>query len=136
MSARGVRTGRAAMANDPAPPDLSEALAAMESRGPSHSSPVHRWLEANYDALAVAFRRKPPAWTKLANYLSEHGVTGAEGKRPTPASVRSAWRRLDAAKMRQRDASASRHAETPDPQFPERRVSGDEYDFANAPFVR
>jgi hypothetical protein len=128
-----VRTGRAAKANDPAAPDLSEALAAMASRGPSRSSPLYQWLEANNDALALAVRRKPPAWTKLANYLGEHGVTGAEGKPPTPASVRSAWRRLDAAKMRQRGPS---FAETPDPEFPEKRGSGDEYDFANAPFVR
>jgi hypothetical protein len=137
VSVHGERPRRA-MVNDPAAPDLSEALAAMESRGPSHSSPVHRWLEANYDALAVAFRRKPPSWTKLASYLSEHGVTGAEDKRPTPASVRSAWRRLDAAKVRQRGPSASRHAETPgpDPQSPDRRGSDDVYDFAKTPFVR
>ena len=91
------------MTNKPAAADLAKALAAMETtgRGPSHASPVHQWLEANYDALALAFRRKPPSWTKLADYLGEHGVTGAEGRRPTPETVRSAWRRLDAAKVRQ-----------------------------------
>ena len=126
------------MTNKPAAADLARALAAMETtgRGPSRASPVHQWLETNYDALALAFRRKPPSWTKLADYLSEHGVTGAEGRRPTPETVRSAWCRLDAAKVRQRGSSASRHAEVLEPQLPEGRGSGDEYDFAKTPFVR
>jgi hypothetical protein len=134
----GGQDGRPVMTNKPAAADLAKALAAMEAtgRGPSRASPVHQWLEANYDALALAFRRKPPSWTKLANYLGEHGVTGAEGRRPSPETVRSAWRRLDAAKVRQRGPSASRHAEVFEPQPPESRGPGDEYDFAKTPFVR
>jgi len=138
VGGHGGRTQWPVMTNKPAAPDLAKALTAMGAtgRGPSRSSPVHQWLEANYDALALAFRGKPPSWTKLANYLGEHGVTGAEGRQPTPETVRSAWRRLDAAKVRQFGPSASPRAEVFDPQLPEGRASGDEYDFAKAPFVR
>ena len=47
VSAHDERPRRAERAghgkSPPAAPDLSEALAAMESRGPSRSSPIHRW---------------------------------------------------------------------------------------------
>jgi hypothetical protein len=126
------------MVDKPTAPNLAEALTAMSAtgRGPGRSSPVYQWLESNYDSLAAAFRRKPPSWTKLAGYLGEHGVTGAEGKGPTPETVRSAWRRLDAAKARRRDHSTTRIADTHDSKLNEGLVSSDEYDFSKAPFVR
>ena len=104
------------------------------TRGPGRPSPVYQWLEINYDGLAAAFRSTSPSWTSLADYLSEHGVTGAEGRRSSPAAVRAAWLRVD--KARRRSRSASLRAEVSDPQLPEGRGSGDEYDFAKTPFVK
>ena len=126
------------MAHRPTDPNLAGALAAMAqaSRGRRRPSPLYQWLETNYDGLSAAFRRAPPSWTKLADYLSEHGVTGAEGRRPSPVAVRNAWFRLDATKTGRRDPSASQHAGVPDPGLPEGLGPGDEYDFAKAPFVR
>jgi hypothetical protein len=124
------------MTSKPAAADLAGALAAMKkaSRGRRRPSPVYQWLETNYDGLAAAFRRESPSWINLAGYLSEHGVTGAEGRRPSPAAVRAAWLRVD--KARQRRRPTSRHAEVSDPQLSDGRGSGDEYDFGKAPFVR
>ena len=128
----------AVVAHKPAAPNLAGALAAMElaSRGPRRQSPLYQWLETNYDGLAAAFRRAPPSWTKLADYLTEHGVTGAEGRRPSPVAVRNAWFRLDAAKTKRRGPSPSRHTGVPDPQLPDPGGSDDEYDFTKTPFVR
>jgi hypothetical protein len=84
------------VASRPPAPNLAGALAAMgkTTRGPGRPSPVpspvYQWLEINYDGLAAAFRRASPSWTSLADYLSEHGVTGAEGRRPSPVAVRAA----------------------------------------------
>jgi hypothetical protein len=124
------------MASRPPTPDLAGALAAMRKadRRRGRPSPVHHWLEANYDGLAAAFRREPPSWTNLAAYLGEHGVTGVEGRRLSPAAVRAAWVRVDKARRRRR--STARSAEMSDPQLPERNGSGDDYDFGETPFVR
>ena len=134
----GGQGGRPVMTNKPAAADLAKALAAMETtgRGPSRASPVHQWLEANYDALALAFRRKPPSWTKLADYLGEHGVTGAEGRRPTPETVPE--RMASAGRSKSKTArllglTTCRGAGTAAPRGPR---FGDEYDFAKTPFVR
>jgi hypothetical protein len=76
------------------------------TRGPGRPSPVYQWLEINYDGLAAAFRQASPSWTNLADYLSEHGVTGAEGRRLSPAAVRAAWLRVDKARRRGRSVSS------------------------------
>jgi hypothetical protein len=124
------------MAHKPAAPNLAGALAAMAqaSRGRRRPSPLYQWLETNYDGLSAAFQRAPPSWTKLADYLSEHGVTGAEGRRPSPVAVRNAWFRLEAAETKRRGPPA--HIGVPDLQLPDERDSGAEYDFTKAPFVR
>jgi hypothetical protein len=124
------------MASRPPAANLAGALAAMgkATRGPGRPSPVYQWLEINYDGLAAAFQRASPSWTSLADYLSEHGVTGAEGRRPSPAAVRAAWLRVG--KARRRGRLVSSRAEVSEPEYAERLGSGDEYDFTKAPFVR
>jgi hypothetical protein len=85
-------------------PDLAGALAAMAAprRGPRRTSQVYEWMAARYDGLAAAFRKKQPSWIALTEYLTEHGLTGADGKPASSAAVRSAWLRLDAAMLRKR----------------------------------
>lgn len=85
-------------------PDLAGALDAMKAitRGPRKKSPVYQWLAARYDGLSAAFRERPASWKALADYLGDGGVLNAEGQRPTPASVRSAWLRLETEMIRKR----------------------------------
>jgi hypothetical protein len=124
------------MASRPPAPDLAGALAAMKKadRRRGRPSPVHQWLETNYDGLAAAFRREPPSWTNLADYLGEHGVMGLEGRRLSPAAVRAAWVRVDKAQRRRR--STARCAEVSDPQLPEGNGSGDDYEFGKTFLAR
>jgi len=86
------------------PPDLAGAIRSMAAvvRGPRKKSPVNEWLAARYDGLAKAFQTKPPSWKALADYLGDGGVMNADGQRPTPASVRSAWLRVEADVIRKR----------------------------------
>src|SRR5262245_5997275 len=86
-------------------PDLAGALAAMKAapaRGRGRRSSAYEWLRARHDGLVAAFAERPPSWKALAGYLGANGITGADGRPPTAAALRSAWLRVTADAARRR----------------------------------
>src|SRR5690349_4389056 len=87
------------MAKSPRPPSVAEAIALMQkarARGRGRRSPIMVWMHQNRDALAAAFTQNAPAWSVLASYLGEHGITDGDGKPPTARTAREAWGRVKA----------------------------------------
>lgn len=83
-------------------PGVAGAAAALDrvALGRGKKSAVHLWLEQNHAELSAVFARRPPARSVLADYLAEHGLTTADGCRPSPESVRTAWRHVVRTKQR------------------------------------
>jgi hypothetical protein len=90
------------MAPKPGPrPDADEAIALMRqarARGRGRRSPIMVWMQQNRVALETAFAQTAPAWSVLASYLGERGVTDGDGKSPTARATREAWARVKAAR--------------------------------------
>jgi len=87
------------MAKSPRPPNVAEAIALMQkapARGRGRRSPIMVWMQQNREALAAAFTQTAPAWSVLATYLGERGITDGEGKLPSARSTREAWGRVKA----------------------------------------
>jgi hypothetical protein len=98
------------MSKPPRPePDTAGAIMAMKARarGPRRKSPIYEWLAARHDELAAAFRKTPPSWTALADYLGQGGVMNVDGALPTPSAVRTSWLRVEADLARKRGRRAS-----------------------------
>jgi hypothetical protein len=51
------------------------------------------WMQQNREELAAAFAQNAPAWSVLATYLGEHGITDGDGK---PRSCPAWWCRSGA----------------------------------------
>lgn len=54
------------------------------------------WMQQNREALTAAFAQNAPAWSVLATYLGERGITDGDGKPPTARTAREAWGRVKA----------------------------------------
>lgn len=88
------------MSDKPPPsPSVNEAETLMRkarSRGHGRRSPIMSWMQQNRQELEAAFARTAPAWSVLATYLGEHGITDGDGKPPTARATRGAWGRVKA----------------------------------------
>ena len=87
------------MAKSPPPPSVAEAIALMQkarARGRGRRSPIMVWMQQNREALTAAFTQTAPAWSVLASYLGEHGITDGDGKPPSARTAREAWARVKA----------------------------------------
>jgi hypothetical protein len=87
------------MAKSPRPPSVAEAIALMQkarARGRGRRSPIMVWMQQNHEALATAFTQNAPAWSVLATYLGERGITDGDGKLPSARATREAWGRVKA----------------------------------------
>ena len=87
------------MAKLPPAPSVAEAIALMQkarARGRGRRSPIMVWMQQNREALAAAFAVNAPAWSVLATYLGERGITDGDGKRPSARTAREAWGRVKA----------------------------------------
>jgi hypothetical protein len=87
------------MAKSPRSPSVAEAIALMQNaraRGRGRRSPIMVWMQQNREALAAAFAQNAPAWSVLATYLGERGITDGDGKPPTARTAREAWGRVKA----------------------------------------
>ena len=87
------------MAKSPPPPSVAEAIALMQkarARGRGRRSPIMVWMQQNREALAAAFAQNAPAWSVLATYLGERGLTDGDGKPPSARTTREAWGRVKA----------------------------------------
>ena len=85
------------MAKPPAPPSVAEAIALMQkarARGRGRRSPIRVWMQQNREALTAAFTQTAPAWSVLASYLGERGITDGDGKPPSARTAREAWARV------------------------------------------
>ena len=87
------------MAKSPPPPSVAEAIALMQkarARGRGRRSPIMVWMQQNREALTAAFTQTAPAWSVLATYLGERGITDGDGKPPSARTAREAWARVKA----------------------------------------
>src|SRR3954447_1152125 len=87
------------MAKSPPPPSVAEAIALMQkarARGRGRRSPIMVWMQQNREALTAAFAQNAPAWSVLASYLGERGITDGDGKPPSARTAREAWARVKA----------------------------------------
>jgi hypothetical protein len=89
---------------------LTKILAALRTHGGPGRSPLYRWMRRHHDALAEAFAETPPAWTPLAAEMAAVGLTDADGKPPSPTSVRQTWYRVRRDLARARELAASKKA--------------------------
>ena len=79
------------------------------ARGRGRRSPIMVWMQQNREALTAAFTQNAPAWSVLASYLGERGITDGDGKRPSARTAREAWARVKAlAAVSRAEAGAER----------------------------
>src|SRR3954471_17239479 len=87
------------MAKSPPPPSVAEAIALMQkarARGRGRRSPAMVWMQQTREALTAACTQTAPAWSVLASYWGERGITDGDGKPPSARTAREAWARVKA----------------------------------------
>ena len=109
-------------------PDTASLLAASRRTtvGRGRKSPLYRWFDRRYEALARGFEKNPPSWVAMADFFNRHKMLTVDGLPQTAASVRSTWKRVEAGRNR-------RIAIPADPDLPMGATHADDFIPADLP---
>ncbi|WOJ91746.1 hypothetical protein RZS28_18635 (plasmid) [Methylocapsa polymorpha] len=72
---------------------------------------VYRWLREHYESVAEWVAKKNPSGEAIAERLSDAGIFGARGKRPTSRAVRKVWWRVCRDVLAENERLATQEAE-------------------------
>ena len=67
---------------------------ALKTHGPSRRSALHKWLLGQYESLADTLNGKAPDWVHAAAEAAAEGQTDANGRPPSPDTLRQMWGRV------------------------------------------